>query len=160
MLVPLFMWRAGLIRAPRFYISAYFEARRDAYYDGLLAVSRDDDWTGWCRFFLEAVRVQAEDNLAKAQGIIDLYDRMKERVTELTRSQYAIRALDWIFGYPIFTSSHFVRDAGIPGPTARRFLRILREGEILKLAWPSSGRRASVLIFPELLNVSEGGEVF
>lgn len=25
-----------------FYISAYFEAHRDAYYDGPLAVSRDD----------------------------------------------------------------------------------------------------------------------
>ena len=57
MLVPLFLWQAGLIRAPMFYISAYFEARRDSYYDGLLAVSRDDDWTGWCRFFLDAVRV-------------------------------------------------------------------------------------------------------
>jgi Fic family protein len=87
MLVPLFVWQSGLI-------SAYFEARRDAYSDGLLAVSRDDDWTGWCRFFLEAVQVQAEDNLSKAQGIIDLYDRMKERMTELTRSRYAIRALD------------------------------------------------------------------
>ena len=30
MLVPLFLWQFGLIRAPRFYISAYFEARRDA----------------------------------------------------------------------------------------------------------------------------------
>ena len=40
MLVPLFLWRSGLIRAPRFYVSAYLEARRDAYYDGLLAVSR------------------------------------------------------------------------------------------------------------------------
>ena len=43
MLIPLFLWRHGLIRAPTFYVSAYFEARRDAYYDGLLAVSRDDD---------------------------------------------------------------------------------------------------------------------
>ena len=160
MLVPLFMWRAGLIRAPRFYISAYFEAHRDAYYDGLLAVSRDDDWTGWCRFFLEAVQVQAEDSLAKAQGIIDLYDRMKERVTELTRSQYAIRALDWIFAYPIFPSSHFVSGAGIPESTARRFLRILREGEILKLVSLGRGRRASMLFFPALLNIAEGEEVF
>ena len=43
MLVPLFLWRSGLIRAPRFYVSAYLGARRDAYYDALLAVSRDDD---------------------------------------------------------------------------------------------------------------------
>ena len=160
MLVPLFLWHTSLIRAPRFYISAYFEARRDAYYDGLLALSRDDDWTGWCRFFLEAVQAQAKDNLAKAQGIIDLYDRMKERVTELTRSQYAIRALDRIFAHPIFSSTHFVSGAGIPEPTARGFLRVLREGEILKLVSLGRGRRASVLIFPALLNIAEGEEVF
>ena len=77
MLVPLFLWQRGLIRAPMFYISAYFEARRDAYYEGLLAVSRDRDWTGWCRFFLEALRVQAEENLSKAQGIVDLYDGLQ-----------------------------------------------------------------------------------
>ena len=160
MLVPLFLWHAGLIRAPRFYISAYFETRRDAYYGGLLAVSRDDDWTGWCQFFLEAVWVQAEENLAKAQGIIDLFGRMKQRVAELTRSQYAFRALDWIFAYPIFTSTHFVQGAGIPEPTARRFLRVLRDGEILKLARPGFGRRASMFLFPALLNVAEGEEVF
>ena len=160
MLVPLFMWRTGLIRAPRFYISAYFEARRDAYYDGLLAVSRDDDWTGWCRFFLEAVRVQAEDNQVKAQGIIDLYDRMKERVTELTHSQYAIRALDWIFAYPIFSSPDFVRDAGIPDSTARRFLGAMQEGEILELVSLGRGRRGRILIFPELLNITEDDEAF
>ena len=88
MLVPLFLWQAGLIRAPMFYISAYFETRRDAYYDGLLAVSRDDDWTGWCRFFLDAVRLQAEDNLARAQEIIDLYNAMKGRMIGLTRLRH------------------------------------------------------------------------
>ena len=80
MLVPLFLWQCGLIGQPMFYVSAYFEARRDAYYEGLLAVSRDDDWTGWCRFFLKAVRAQAEENLTKARGILDLYEDMKGRV--------------------------------------------------------------------------------
>ena len=151
---------APVIRAPRFYISAYFEARRDACYDGPLAVSRDYDWTGRCRFFLEEVRVQAEDNQAKAQGIIDLYDRMKERVTELTHSQYAIRALDWIFAYPIFSSPDFVRDAGIPDSTARRFLGAMQEGEILELVSLGRGRRGRILIFPELLNITEDDEAF
>ncbi|MCY4373622.1 MAG: Fic family protein [Spirochaetaceae bacterium] len=160
MLVPLFLWRSGLIRTPRFYVSAYLEARRDAYYDGLLAVSRDDDWTGWCRFFLEAVRIQAEDNLAKAQGIIDLYDRMKRRVADLTHSQHAIRALDWIFQYPILVTTHFVSRAGIPQATARRILRVLRDGEILKALRAGRGRRASTLMFPDLLNIAEGRDVF
>ena len=159
MLVPLILWQNGLIRQPMFYISAYFEARRDEYYDRLLAVSRDDDWTGWCRFFLEAVRVQAEDNLAKAQGILTLYEEMKHRVPEMTRSQYAIQALDWIFQRPIFRSTDFVASAGIPEATARRFLGVLRRGDVLRVVVAGSGRRAGVLAFPALLNLAEGREI-
>ena len=159
MLVPLFLWQTGLIRQPRFYISAYLEARRDEYYDGLLAVSRDDDWTGWCRYFLEAIRAQAENNLATTQGILVLYEEMKRRVPEMTRSQYAIRALDWIFGRPIFRTSDFVDSAGIPAPTARRFLAVLQKDEVLSVLAAGSGRRAAVLAFPALLNIVEGREV-
>jgi len=97
MFVPLFMAQVGLIASPMFYISAYFEARRDEYYDRLLAVSRDNDWTGWCAFFLQAVQAQAEENQRKAQAILNLYDSLKHRFAELTRSQYAIHALDWLF---------------------------------------------------------------
>ena len=160
MLVPLFLWQTGLIRAPMFYISAYFEAHRNAYYDGLLAVSRDDDWTGWCRFFLQAVRSQAEENLAKAQAIIDLYDNAKGGVIDLTRSQYAIFALDWVFERPIFRASDFVAGSGIPKPTARRILNVLREGGILKTIQEGRGRRAAVVAFPDLLNIAEGEQVF
>ena len=105
---------SGLIRAPRFYISAYFEAHRNAYYDGLLSVSRDNDWTGWCRLFLEAVQAQAEDNLGRAQGIFALYDRMKGQVAELTRSRYAIHAMDWIFAHPVFAGTRFLRHGRNP----------------------------------------------
>ena len=158
MLVPLFLWHCGLIRAPRFYVSAYLEARRDAYYEGLLTVSRDDDWTGWCRFFLEAVRSQAEENLVKAQGIFDLYDKMKSSVAELTRSRFAIHALDWIFEYPIFNSSHFVERAGIPERSARRLLRLLHESEIVTVLIPGGGRRPTVFSYPAVLSIAEGRE--
>ena len=159
MLVPLFLWQTGLIRQPMFYISAYFEARRDAYYDGLLSVSRDDGWTGWCRFFLEAIRVQAEDNLTKAQGILALYEEMKRRIPAMTRSHHAMRAIDWIFERPIFRTSDFVNSAGIPAPTARRFLGVLQTGAVLQVVAAGSGRRAAVLAFPALLNIAEGREV-
>lgn len=159
MMVPLFMWQKNLIQQPVFYISAYFEANRDVYYERLLAVSRDDDWTGWCRYFLAAVQAQAEDNLAKVQGIMDLYEAMKSRVADLTRSRYAIHALDWIFEHPIFRSTSFVESAGIPAPTARRFLRVLHEGEILRMMWPSRGRQAAYFVFPALLTIAEGNSI-
>ena len=160
MLVPLFLWQCGLIGQPMFYISAYFEARRDAYYEGLLAVSRDDDWTGWCRFFLQAVRAQAEENLTKARGILDLYESMKGQVAHITRSPYAIHTLDWIFEHPIFNSSGFASSAKIPSRTARRILTKLREHEILWVIRPGNGRRGTILVFPDLLNIAEGRDVF
>lgn len=159
MLVPLFMWQCGLIRAPTFYISAYFESHRDAYYEGLLSVSRDDNWTGWCRLFLEAVQMQAEDNLAKAQGIVKLYDDLKVRVADLTKSHYAIRALDWFFAHPVFAGTDFVANAGIPAATARRFLRVMVEGEILHVLREGRGRRAGIFMFRDLLLVAETGSV-
>jgi len=160
MLIPLFLWQRGLIRKPRFYISAYFEARRDAYYDALLAVSRDDDWTGWCRFFLEAVRVQAEDNLAKAEAILTLYSDLKARLPEITGSQYAVRALDWIFARPIFRGSDFVARAGIPSrATAKRILVKLQDAGVLEVLLPGKGRSPAIVAFPALIEITEGRAV-
>lgn len=160
MLVPLFLWQTGLIRHPMFYISAFFEARRDAYYDGLLAVSQNDDWTGWCRFFLEAVQTQAEENLARTRAILDLYENLKRRLPEMTRSQHAVKALDWIFARPIFKTADFVTGAGIPEPTAKRFLRLFKDTHILKTVIPGGGPRPAVVACAALLNIAEGREVF
>lgn len=157
--VPLFLWQSGLIRAPRFYLSAYLEANRESYYERLLAVSRDDDWTGWCRFFLLAVRAQAEENLGKAQGILDLYQNVKGRIGQLTRSRYAIQALDFIFERPIFGKTAFVSGMGSADRTARRILDALCDHGILRVLSQGRGKRAGVLAFPDLLNIAEGRRV-
>ncbi len=160
LLVPLFLWRRGLIARPVFYISAWLETNRSAYYEGLLRVSRDDDWTGWCQFFLEAVTRQAEDNLAKAREIRRLYDNLKDRVVQLTHSQYAIYALDWIFECPIFCSTDFAKQSSIPQSSAKRILHVLRDASIVKTLVEGKGSRAAVLVFPDLLNAAEGRKVF
>jgi len=154
------MYSKKLISGPMFYISAFFEAHRDEYYERLRAVSRDGDWTGWSEFFLKGVKIQAEENLRKTNAILALYNQMKPKFAELTRSQYAIHALDWIFDRPIFKSSDFVRNAGIPDPTAKRILGVLKNDNVLKTLHEGSGRRAAVLSFPVLLNIAEGHKVF
>jgi len=160
MLIPLFLYQANIIQQPMFYISAYLETHRDEYYERLLAISRDNDWTAWCVFFLKVVRIQAEDNLSKARAILDLYNRMKIRFAELTHSQYAIHTLDWVFERPIFKSSDFVRGANIPKPTAFKIIGILKENNVLKILREGSGRRPAVLAYPELLNITEGYKAF
>ena len=118
LIVPLFLFEKGLLSSPNFYISAYLDEHRDEYYSRLLAVSRDGDWTGWCAFFLTALIEQSRANQQKALAILSLYRERKDWIATATRSQYAVKALDWIFARPIFSSADFVHNVQIPKPTA------------------------------------------
>ena len=160
MCVPLFMFSKDLISGPMFYISAFLEANREEYYERLLAVSRDGDWTGWCAFFLKAIQAQAEDNQRKAVAILRLYNDMKSQIVKLTRSQYAIHALDWMFERPIFKSSDFVRVSHIPKPTATRILGVLKSEGILLAIEEGRGRKPTILAYRDLLNIAEGYDAF
>ena len=160
LIIPLFLKSKGLLSAPNFYLSEYLESHRGEYYDRLLAVSRDGDWTGWCGFFLRAIIEQAGTNQTKAQAIHALYTARKDWMVEATGSQYGVRALDWFFSRPIFVASDFVTQADIPEPTAKRILRLVRDSGLLREVRASSGRRPAVLAFPELLNICEGRDAF
>jgi Fic family protein len=160
MLIPLYLFDRKLLQSPMFYLSEYLEANRQEYYDRLLAVSRDGDWTGWCRFFLEALQRQALANETKARKILTLYQQKKDWIVDLTHSPYAVRALDWFFSTPIFKTPDFVTSADIPKPTANRIVRLAKENGLLRELTPGSGRRPAVLAFSELLNIAEGRAVF
>lgn len=160
LLVPLFMLTKELLSSPSFYISEYLERHRDEYYERLLAVSRDDDWTGWCAFFLTALTEQARANQQKIEELLKLYDELKDWVLEETPSLYSGRALDWAFGKPIFRQIDFVNSAGIPNSTARRLLDLFKSRGILKVLVEGGGRRSAILAFADLLNIVEGRNLF
>lgn len=160
MFVPLFLFSEKLIRSPVFYISAYLEARRDVYYGKLLEISKGDAWTSWCSFFLEAIAEQAEENRQKAEAILKLYEKERTRFVDLTHSQHAVEALDFLFMRPIFQASAFTIESGIPRATANRILKTLRDNGLFRVIRQSEGRRPAVLAFRELLNIAEGREVF
>ena len=159
MLMPLFLFERELLSYPSFYMSEYLEAHREEYYERLLAVSRDDDWTGWCRFFLQALEKQAEENTRKAKAILNLYDERKRWIIENTRSQYAVPSLDFIFRQPIFRSPDFGKDQGVPRHSARRILGEIRNE--LFIEWlPPSGSRPAIFAYKELLDIVEQKRTF
>ena len=159
MIIPLFLHERGILSGPNFYMSGYLEARREQYVEAMQAVSRDGAWTDWCTFFLEGVVEQAQENQAKTQAILELYQDMQHRMAELTHSQHAVRAAEFIFSNPIFASTRFVNDAGIPRPTAQRILGLLRSHNILAVLREGAGRRAYIYAFLSLLNLAEGRRV-
>lgn len=159
LLIPLFLYQKRALASPMFYLSDYLESHRDMYYARLQAISRAGDWTGWVAFFLEAVTQQALANSERVRAMMALYEDMKRRIAELTRSQHAIAVLDTLFDRPIFQSGDFVQRSGIPKQSVQPFLRSLREAGILQVLRESSGRRSAVLAFRDLLNCAEGREI-
>ena len=137
-----------------FYISAWLEANRDEYYDRLLAVSSHDDWTGWCCFFLQAVESRANSNLSQVRAVMNLYSDLKLRIPKLSRSQYGINVLDWIFRRPIFTTPDLLAESAIPDRAARRILDRFKDRGILTEVRTGSGRNPSLFVFTDPLNIA------
>ncbi|MCD4824053.1 MAG: Fic family protein [Phycisphaerae bacterium] len=160
MLIPLFLFKTGLLSSPAFYISAYFERDRNGYYDNLLEVSRSGDWTSWCEYFLKSVAQQANENAAKAKEILTLHDKTLRQIADLTVSKSVIDAVDFICQWPIFQGSDFVANPKIRKQTARRILNLMKDKGLLVELRPSSGRRPGIYGFRDLLNIVEGHEVF
>lgn len=153
LIVPLFLFAKGLIKSPSFYISEQLEQNRDEYYDRLQDVSAKGDWTGWCRFFLTAVAEQAESNIERSKAILNLHERRRDWIVDVTRSQYAVRALDYFFITPIFNTVQFRDAVEIPPQTASAIVRMLRAADFLTEIREGRGRRSGIYAFGELLEI-------
>lgn len=153
MLITLMLWKTGVLSAPHFFVSDYFERNKDEYIQRLRAVSADADWTGWCLFFLDALHAQAIDNIDVVGQIRALYDAMKERFRDILRSRWSGDALDYIFANPIFRNGRFTKEAGIPKPTANNFTNRLLDAGLIRVLIPAAGRASGLYVFPALLEI-------
>ncbi len=153
MLITLMLWKFGVISAPHFYVSAYFEQNRDEYIDRMREVSRTQAWTDWIVFFLEGLDAQAQKNLQVAEEIRALYDEMKDRFRDILCSQWSTTALDFLFSRPVFRNNVFTSRSGIPATTAHKFARTLLDAGLLRTVVPPAGRRPALYAFDPLIQI-------
>jgi Fic family protein len=160
-LVPLFLYERKLLSRPMFYMSEWIEEHKDAYMMHLRALGREPrSWNNWIEFFLKGIAEQAEDNTKKARAIMELYSQLKVRMLALTRSQFAVPLLDQMFARPIFTSAQLMFYPIRPSkPAISSLLRSLRSDGIIDILNEGSGRRGTVFVFAELINLCEGRKV-
>ena len=153
MLITLMLWSEGAITAPHFYISRYFEDHKDAYIATMREVSAHGAWNEWCAFFLTALEQQAIHNLEVADKIRQLYEKMKTRFSDLLASKWSVKALDYLFTYPVFYNSQFTNKAGISPQTAARFTRVLLQEGLLQTVSEPAGRRSAIYRFEPLMEI-------
>ncbi len=149
-LIPLFLWCKRRISSPMFYISEYFDENRDQYVENLRKISDAKDWEHWIRFFLEAISIQAKRNSEKANQVLSLFNAMRARISDLTKSPHAMKVLDTLFVTPVMKPPDFIRLSGLEPTSAHRIIAKLKSENILTTIQKHSGRSPEVLVFNDL----------
>ena len=131
LLIPLFLIERGVLPSPLLYLSVYFDAHRQAYYDHLYRVSTTGEWEPWLEFFLVGVREQSQDAISRARALRDLHDDYRQRLQAVGASANALQLADELFLSPIVTRRKVADLREVTGAGSRLIVEKLEEVGIL-----------------------------
>jgi Fic family protein len=132
LLISLLLGAWGLMPQPLLYLSAYFEAHRQGYYDQLLAVSQRGAWNEWLTFFLDGVIVQSRDAVQRIQRLQDLGERYRQRVQATRAAARMLQVVDLLFANPLITVSTVQSALKVQFPVAQRYVNQLISAKVLR----------------------------
>lgn len=138
LIVALLLQRWDLMEHPVVDLSAYVLKRRDAYTDGLLAVSQAGDWRGWIAFFLNAFEFQANDAFRRSRRLLDLKQQYQAMLSREIKTGKRERLVDHLFEHLTVDIRGAAQVLGVTYPSAQRLVGKLEEYGILEEA---TGRR-------------------
>jgi Fic family protein len=116
---------------PLLYLSAYFERNREAYYDGLLSVSRRAAWNEWIEFFARGVVEQARDAVERATRLLDLAVDIRERAARAINSAQVHVLVDELIASPFLTVNRASEVTGLAFKNAQRMVNKFEEAGLL-----------------------------
>jgi len=131
LLISLLVCAWNLLPQPLLYLSAYFEAHRDSYYDLLLAVSQRGAWEEWVTFFLRGVKEQCGDAVARIKHLQDLRGYYRVRVQTARTPARLLDVVDMLFLNPVLTVRRVEGEVGVTFQTAQRYVDRLAALDIL-----------------------------
>lgn len=133
LLITFLLCAERVLDQPLLYLSYFFKAHREEYYERLQRVRTEGDWLGWVRFFLEAVRESSQQAVSTARSILALIERDAMRIDEASgRTSSARRAHQELLRRPYTTAPELARRLSSTRPTARNALKQLIELEIVR----------------------------
>lgn len=146
----------GLLKEPLLYLSLYFKANRDAYYNHLQSVRETGNWEDWIAFFLKGVLDTANQATDAAQRIIKLFN---SDLAHVNNSGHSTTATLLIYNYlklhPLTNTDKIKKATGLSLPTVLRSLSVLNDLNIIK---EITGKpRHKVFAYKEYLNILSQG---
>lgn len=133
LLVSLLLCKWGVLPQPMLYLSDFFERRRTAYVDCLLRVSMEREWKAWILFFLEGVRVQSRDAVARSDQLMQLRESYRFRYQD-RRTARIVQAIDLLFERPFVSIPRLARALDITYRSASVIVSTLvRDGILVEM---------------------------
>ncbi|HUP68605.1 MAG TPA: Fic family protein [Acidimicrobiales bacterium] len=131
LLIVFFLVVRDRLPEPLLYLSPYFEARRQQYYDALQGVRTRGGFDQWLGLFLDGVRTQAVDAVARAERLTDLREQCRQRVRAATRGAAANQLVELVFEQPVVNARLVEKRLHVSRPAALAALRQLSRLGIL-----------------------------
>jgi Fic family protein len=154
LLITLLLCAWGLLPQPLLYLSAYFEAHRQEYYDHLLGVSQCGTWETWLRFFLRGVVEQSRDAMIRAAQLQILHAQYHQRFQTMRASARLLQVVDLFFIRPILGIPQVAEALDVSHQSASRYVETLEAEGVLR---EITGRaRNRVYRADEVLQAIEG----
>ncbi|HAO80088.1 MAG TPA: cell filamentation protein Fic [Verrucomicrobia subdivision 3 bacterium] len=162
LLITLFLIERQILPTPLLYLSAFFEAARRDYYDGLRGVSERGEWNEWLEYFLQGVARMSEDALSRAARINSkLIEWQKKVAGDSTNAP--LRVVELLAANPFITAKGAAKKLGVAFTTAQRAIERLERLGIVKQSGDAKRDRAycanallEILEEPARLKSSEG----
>jgi len=133
LLIALLLCEQKVLREPMLYLSLYFKAHRQYYYELLNNVRMTGDWEAWLDFFAEAVIVTATQAVETAQQLLDLSNQDRDKISGLGRAAASTLQIHRaLMEHPIATSGSLVKKTGITPATVNKALGHLGQLGIVK----------------------------
>jgi Fic family protein len=85
LMIPLLLYSEKILKEPILYISYFFKAHRQRYYDLLNEIRWSGDWELWLDFFAEAVINTANQAIDTANRLLTMAADNQERISNLKR---------------------------------------------------------------------------
>jgi Fic family protein len=152
LLITLFLIERQILPTPLLYLSAFFEASRRDYYDGLRGVSERSAWNDWLEYFLLGVGRMSEDALNRATRINGLLAEWQKKVSGESSSN-PLRVVELLGANPFTTTKGAADKLGIAFTTAQRAIERLERARIVKQV--GDAKRDRVYCATALLEILE-----
>jgi len=82
LLIAFLLCEADVLQKPVLYLSHYFKAHRQAYYDHLQLIRDDGNWESWLRFFLSGVIEVSQQATGTVRCILQLREECRTKLTD------------------------------------------------------------------------------